>query len=292
MQTAGDRANGYRSILDGIRLLDPVRDHQRIVFLSTCYEFPFDTTRALEFALFRTFAIPTIGQLLDRTGEFQNRAQKRYDDTDILVSQLMEYGYDSDRGRRALRRVNQLHSPFAISNSDYLYVLSTFIFEPIRWNAQFGWRPMCEVERLAMFYFWREVGRRMNIKDLPGDYAEFEHFNMNYEATRLTYSEASGRVGLATLTMFLSWFPRHLRPFVRITMYALMDRQLRDAFGFPHPSQLTTRLVRRALRFRGFLVSWLPERRQPRMRSVMRRRIYPNGYQIDELGPPREERRQ
>src|SRR3954469_3544567 len=82
------------SYLDQIRALDPVRDHQRIVFLSTCCEFPFDTTRALEFALFRTFCVPSISALLDRTGEFANRAQKRYDDTDIIISELMERGYD------------------------------------------------------------------------------------------------------------------------------------------------------------------------------------------------------
>ena len=46
--------------------------------------------------------------LLDRTGEFRQRSQKRYDDTDIIVSELMEWGYDSDRGKRALRRMNQL----------------------------------------------------------------------------------------------------------------------------------------------------------------------------------------
>src|ERR671924_661964 len=156
--------------LDEIRRLDPVQDHQRIVFLSTCYEFPFDTTRALEFALFRTFCVPSIAALLDRTGEFSRRAQKRYDDTDLIVSELMEWGYDSDRGKRALRRMNQLHGRFAIANEDFLYVLSTFIYEPIRWNARFGWRRMCEQERLGMFYFWREVGRRMNIQDLPDDY--------------------------------------------------------------------------------------------------------------------------
>ena len=72
------------SILDQIRVLDPERDHQRIVFLCTCYEFPFDTTRALEFALFRTFCVPSISALLDRTGEFRDRAQKRYDDTDLM----------------------------------------------------------------------------------------------------------------------------------------------------------------------------------------------------------------
>src|SRR5206468_9117412 len=86
-------------VLDEIRQLDPVRDHQRIVFLSTRVDFPFDTTRALELALFRTFGVPSISALLHRTGEFERRAQKRYDDTDIIVSEMMEHGYDSERGR-------------------------------------------------------------------------------------------------------------------------------------------------------------------------------------------------
>src|SRR5687767_10830495 len=110
-----------------IRTLDPVRDHQRIVLLSMRQDFAFDTTRALELALFRTFASPRISGLLDRTGEFARDAQKRYDDTDLLVSELMEHGYDSDRGRAALRRMNQLHGRFDIPNQDFLYVLSTFV---------------------------------------------------------------------------------------------------------------------------------------------------------------------
>src|SRR5437764_14278775 len=171
-------------VLDEIQRLDPVADHQRIVFLSTRCDFPFDTTRALEFALFRTFCMPSIGALLDRTGEFFRRAQKRYDDTDIIVSELMEHGYDSARGQRALRRMNQLHGRFAIANDDFLYVLSTFIYEPIRWNARFGWRRLCAEEKLAMFYFWRAVGQRMSIKDLPADYASFEKYNIDYERER------------------------------------------------------------------------------------------------------------
>ena len=96
------------AVLHMIQRLDPERDHQRIVFLSSCHDFPFDTTRSLEFALFRTFCVPSVSMLLDRTGEFRQRSQKRYDDTDIIVSELMEWGYDSDRGKRALRRMNQL----------------------------------------------------------------------------------------------------------------------------------------------------------------------------------------
>ena len=94
-------------------------------------------------------------------------AQKRYDDTQILISAFCEHGYDSDLGRRAIRRMNRIHGRFEIANDDFLYVLSTMVFEPIRWNARFGWRPLIEIEKLATFHFWREVGRRMAIRDLP-----------------------------------------------------------------------------------------------------------------------------
>ena len=272
-------------ILDEIRQLDPQKDHQRIVFLSTRHEFPFDTTRALEFALFRTFCVPSISALLDRTQEFSKRAQKRYDDTDILVSELIEWGYDSDRGRRALLRINQLHGRFAIANDDFLYVLSTFVYEPIRWSERFGWRPMCEQERLALFYFWREIGRRMNIKPLPADYESFENFNRAYEKQHYRYTEANKRVGTATLEMFVSWFPRWLSPWVRSAIYALLDDSLIVGFGFPRPSNFMRWLVPAALRLRARVTRWLPRRRDPSLRTRRKHRTYPNGYRIEQLGP-------
>ena len=273
-------------ILDQIRILDPVADCQRVVFLSTCYEFPFDTTRALEFALFRTYCVPSISGLLDRTGEFRARPQKRYDDTDLIVSELMEHGYDSDRGRSALRRMNGLHGRFAIANDDFLYVLSTFIYEPIRWNAKFGWRPMIEAERLGHFHFWREVGRRMNIQAIPEDYDEFEAFNRDYEATQFRFTDANNRVGEATRELFASWFPRPFAPLVRGAVLALLDPPLIEAFGFPKPSPLMKRVVPAAVRLRGRIAGWLPERKRPRLRTEIRHRSYPKGYEVVELGPP------
>src|SRR5882762_8043580 len=109
----------YSPVLQEIESLDAWRDHQRITFLTCRIDFPFDTTRALEFALFRTFCVPSVSALLDRTGEFRDRAQKRYDDTDLIVSELMERGYDSERGRRALLRMKQQHGRFAIANEDF-----------------------------------------------------------------------------------------------------------------------------------------------------------------------------
>jgi hypothetical protein len=273
-------------VLDEIRRLDPPADHQRIIFLSSCYDFPFDTTRALEFALFRTYCVPSISGLLDRTGEFRARPQRRYDDTDIIVSELIERGYDSDRGRRALRRMNQLHGRFDIANDDFLYVLSTFVFEPIRWNARFGWRPMIEAERLGYFHFWREVGRRMNIRDIPTDYATFEVFNREYEREHFRFSEANRRVGEATRELFASWFPRPFAPLVRSAVYALLDDPLLEAFGFPRPSRLSRWLVPASLRLRGRMVRFLPRRRRPRLRTEGSHRSYPEGYSIEALGPP------
>ena len=244
-------------VLEEIRRLDPEADCQRVVFLSSCYDFAFDTTRALEFALFRTYCVPSISALLDRTGEFRARPQRRYDDTDLIVSELMEWGYESDRGKQALRRMNQIHGRFAIANDDFLYVLSTFIYEPIRWNARHGWRPMIGPERLGYFHFWREVGRRMDIQEIPSDYDAFEAFNRDYEARHFRYTEANHRVGAATRELFASWFPRPLAPMVRSAIYAMLDDPLLDAFGFPRPSGLMRRLVTGGLRLRARLIRLL-----------------------------------
>jgi hypothetical protein len=197
----------------------------------------------------------------------------------------MDWGYDSERGKAALRRINQQHGRFSISNEDFLYVLSTFVYEPIRWNAKYGWRPMVEAEKLAMFHFWREVGRRMNIKDIPATYGELERFNRDYEAKHYRFCESNHRVGKATVEMFASWFPRLARPTVRRAMYALMDDPVLDAFGFPRPSRLWRRLVHGALRLRGWMVRRLPARRAPCLRTELKHRTYPSGYRVEELGP-------
>lgn len=274
-------------VLTEISQLDPERDHQRIMFLCAAYEFPFDMVRALEFALFRTFAVPGIGALLDRTGEFRQRAQKRYDDTDLILSQIYEYGYDSERGRKALAHLNSIHGRFKIANDDFRYVLSTFIFEPLRWIDRFGWRRMVEQERLGLFYFWRAVGQRMNIRDIPASFEAYERFNVEYEQARFHYSDASRRTAEATRNMFLAWLlPKPLWRLGEPFVYALLDDRLNEAFGFPQPSAALRSFVEGALRTRSRLVRLLPERSQPLLRSALKHRTYPDGYRTEELGPP------
>jgi ER-bound oxygenase mpaB/B'/Rubber oxygenase, catalytic domain len=278
---------GESRYLREIRRLDPVADHSRVVYLDTCFEFPWDTTRSLELALFRTFAVPSVAAVLDSSGEFGRAAQKRYDDTDLILSTIVEAGYDSDEGKRAIRQMNRIHGRFEISNEDFLYVLSSFVFEPIRWNARFGWRPLIEAEKLATFEFWREVGRRMAIKEIPESYAELERYNEDYERRHFRRTEQSERVGRATRDMFLAWFPWLPKRFGAQAISALMDEPILDAFGFPRPPSALRATVETALRTRARLVALLPSRRRPRLRTGRRTRTYGRRWELEALGPVR-----
>lgn len=270
-----------------IETLDPVADHQRIMLLTCRVDFPFDTTRALELALFRTFCVPSISALLDRTREFGERTQRRYDDTDIVVSHIIECGYDSEEGHAAIKRMNEIHGRFEISNGDFLYVLSTFIFVPVRWIARYGWRDLIEKERLAMFEFWRQVGRRMGIRDIPASYAEFEQFNADYERLHYRYTPQNAAVGSATMAMFASWMPAPLRPLTPVAMRALLDEPLLEAFQFPPAPSWLAAVVHPAIKLRSRLARVLRPRTKPLLRTQMRPRSYPQGYEVAKIGPAR-----
>ena len=275
----------HDEILREIRSLDPVTDHQRIAFLTSLHEFPWDTTRSLELALFRAFAVAKGTPLLAGTGEFTQRTQKRYDDTVLILAEILEHGYDSERGKAALRRMNQMHGRHPIPNDEFIYVLSTFVFEPIRWNARFGWRPLLAQEKEASFRFWREIARRMAIRDVPETYAELERYYDEFARRNYEFAPDNIVLARATRDLLLGWYvPKPLWPLGRPFVHALMDDHLLGAVGLPRPHPLVRRLAEAAVRFRSRIVRRLPPRRTPRLITQQRNRTYPNGYRIDELG--------
>ncbi len=280
-------AMGRYDILHAIERLDPERDHQRIMHLSFGYEFCWDSIRSLEIALYRTYCVPSISKLLDRTGEFYKHTQKRYDDTSILVAEMCEWGYEDGRGKAALERMNWAHSHFQITNDDYLYVLSTFVYEPIRWFDRYGWRPTCRTEKLGYYCFWREVGKRMGIRDIPPSYEAFEQWARDYERAEFRFAETNRNIGSATRDLFASWVPRFAAPVVRYGIYAMLDDAMIQSFGFPKPLPGTRAAIGAMLTLRGRIVRFLPPRREPHFFTDDRNRTHPRGYEIGELGPPR-----
>lgn len=278
---------GRYGILREIEGLDPQRNHQRIMHLSFGYEFSWDSIRALEVALYRTYCVPSISGLLDRTGEFYRDTQRRYDDTAILIAEMCQFGYEEGRGRAALERMNWIHGHFQISNDDFLYVLSTFIYEPVRWIDRFGWRKLCINERVGYYCFWREVGSRMGIREIPPSFEAFEAWANDYERVHFLFAETNRKIGSATRDLFASWFPRVLAPVVHYSIYALLDDEMLRAFGFPRPLPLTRQLIGAAPKLRGAISGWLPPRRKPHFFTDNRNRTHPTGYDIGAIGPRR-----
>ncbi|AYJ47143.1 oxygenase MpaB family protein [Rhodococcus sp. P1Y] len=270
-----------------IEELDPVSDCHAIHRITAGYEFPWDYQRALEFALFRTYCVPTISALLEKTGEFGNRPQKRYDDTSLLMAEILEHGYDSERGRESLRTVNRMHGKYSISGDDMLYVLTTFIYEPIEWIDTYGWRRLHPKERLATFHFYRQVGIRMGIKNIPESYTEFAQFKLDYEERTFRYTEDNHKVGTYTLDLFCSWFPKALQPAVQQGVYALMDDRMAGAFGFPAGSPTLRKAAVAGLRLKARGERFMPKRLSSRTTDDPGNHTYPGypvGYRPEDLG--------
>ena len=273
--------------VERIARLDPVRDHLEIYQISVGLEFPWDYTRALEFALFRTYCVPSISRLLAATGEFRDRPQKRYDDTALLMAEIAAHGYDSPRGKEALRVVNRAHGRFPISNDDMLYVLSTFVYDPIDWIDRYGWRRLHDHERLAAFHYYREVGRRMGIREIPADFMTFKTFKHAYERQHFVYSDTNRQIGTYTVDLFASWFPGLLRPAARAGVRSMLDEPMLRAFGFdPAPRWLTAAAIA-GLHARSLVVRMLPPRRTSVLGVSKNNRTYPGypeGHAVSDLG--------
>ncbi|MFJ9848439.1 oxygenase MpaB family protein [Streptomyces sp. NPDC101150] len=270
--------------LKEIRRLDPEQDFLRIYRITATHEFPWDITRALELALYRTYAVPSIGRLLAETAELTDRSQKRYDDTALLLDAVVEHGFDGTDGRTAIRRMNQMHRSYDISNDDMRYVLCTFVVVPKRWIDQYGWRRMSEHETRAIAAYYRTLGRHMGITEIPETFEDFERCLNAYEDAHFGWDEGARRVSDATLGLMAGWYGP-LAPVVRGASMALLDDTLLAAFRYPQPKPAVRKAVHGALKLRARAVRLLPPRRKPHYtRQNPEIKGYPNGFRVAELG--------
>lgn len=92
--------------------LDPEDDDDRLELLRgfAGVDMPWLWRTSLEFALFRSYAIPAVSASLVASGGFEADAAVRYDDTDLLLREMAENGECSARHARALARMNAIHA--------------------------------------------------------------------------------------------------------------------------------------------------------------------------------------
>ena len=251
--------------------------------------FPWDSNRALELALLKTFCLPSISSLLQRTGEFEERPRKRYDDTGLMLAELVRLGPDSPGGQAVIQRLNRIHGHYAISNADFIYVLSGFVAEPIRWMQRYGWRALKPMEQQALFQFWDHVGALMGISDRPTSLAALLALNERVEREDFVPETSNRQVADATLAMLLTGVPSLLRRPAEGGLRGLLQREVLHSLGWKPAPRWLALLVRGSLRCRSRLVNlqqrWWPPSRQ-RFYSERPTPSYGRQFSLEQLGPP------
>jgi len=252
-------------------------------------KFPWDINRALELALLKTFCLPSISGLLHKTGEFEERPRKRYDDTALIVAELVRLGPDSPQGQAVIQRLNQIHGNYSIPQTDFVYVLSGFVAEPIHWIKKYGWRALRPMEQEALFKFWDHVGSLMNIEQRPRSLREVMELNQRVNHQLFDYAASNQRVADATVTMLLAPWPAPLHPWLRSLVCSLLEPETLKSLNWPLASGWQRHAVHVALRWRSFILSAIHRVKPPKRRRFFSERptaSYGKHFKLEQIGPP------
>jgi hypothetical protein len=126
----------------------------------------------------------------------------------------------------------------------------------------------------------------MAIGEIPASLAELERPNVENEASRFASTAAGRRLAHAQRDVFLAWFPWPPWRLCGRAISALVEERVVELLDLARPTRAERPAAGAALQLRARTLRLLPPRRRPRLRTSMRRRNYPQGYTIEELGPP------
>ncbi|MEV0569352.1 oxygenase MpaB family protein [Dactylosporangium sp. NPDC050588] len=265
---------------------DPEADYLLIHQLTLREEFPWDMRMAFNLAFNRSFALPRVAAELVRTGRVLTEPRRRADDTGIIMYEILMHGFEHPRGRLALRLLNEAHRQVPAGNDDSVYVLAALVVVPMRWLRRYGWRAPAGQEREAAARYYREVGLRMGIRDIPSGYAAFEAWFDAYEAAHLRHTPEAERIERVTRELLRGRIPRPLRGVADALIASLYDPPLRRAYAVPDPPAWARIGLHAVLRSRALLLRLAGPRTTPLFADGIVTKSYPDGYDLAKLGRP------
>lgn len=195
--------------------------------------FPLPYRIGLATALVKTVSVPPISEVLKSAHGFDTPTQ-RLERTGRSLYDLFEYGCNSPEGEAALWRMNRAHARPGVTNDKLLYVLSLFVNEPIDAIDRFGPRKTTDLEHLATHEFWKEVGSRINIKEIPA-YEQLIDYRTEYENAHLRYDPTNSQLAeriLDALNPDKGILPAIKRIIMSYSAAALLDSKHRAALGY------------------------------------------------------------
>jgi hypothetical protein len=250
----------YAAYLHDPYSLDYKTAHQ-IMRRVILYETPFMYAFGTQWALLKTYTVASGTTLLVQTGQLTSDSTvgKRAEDTGVILAEFLVGSVDSDRGSKALAKMNWLHRRYGrkIKQTELLHTLAMFVLEPIRWLNDREWRPLTEIEKVAIYVYWKEIGNRMGIKDIPDTLEELEVWAAKFEEKNVYFTKNNQMCAEATMGLFLRNVPLVLRGFAQHAAVSLFDEQSRLALGYENPPLWIAKLVASVFHIRKLIIRHL-----------------------------------
>ncbi len=266
-----------------IRTLDPERDSREICKLFYQDFLSLMVVPALGGYMLANGA-PRQSRILISTGELEHRVAKRFVDTALLGTAVLEHGVAKPGpGRDAARRVNAMHRSYDIHPEDMLAFGASQVLLAIEAAERLGWRPVTQIEREALRVHYagetKLFGGRLPMPESLDEVAEF--FD-DYQEKQLRFEPQNLRLANVLLDFLCTLFPAPLRPWTSTLLLAQLDPRIIRACGLTEPSLLSRRLSDSAFRLIGARDP-LPDS-APNLFEMLIARVYPQGYTIQSLG--------
>lgn len=219
-------------------------------------------------AILRSLTIATLVERLYESSRLSNETYERLLRTRQLIRVLIYYGTNSEEASRAIDTINQAHAYVVTSNDDYLFVLSTFFLEPLRWNKEYGKKPINDNDLQLIIEFWSEIGRRMNIENMPQGLDQWLQFQEDYENRFAAYSDAGNKLAMSSLNKLCSQaIPFGLRTIAKQLLLGTVDKKVSNCLRLSTPllpPKILTRLINQLQPSfepkRDIVKSWVNER--------------------------------
>lgn len=163
---------------------------------------------------------------------------------------------DGERSMRALAKVNWLHARYknVITNEEMLHTLSITGFEVIRYIDLYEWRKLTELEKVALYVLWREIGLRMGIRDIPPNFEAFQEWTLDFESRAMYYSDANKVLADTALGMITRDAPKWQHGFLKNVSSVFLEEKSLRSIGWDDPPRWVTIFVLSILRVRAFLI--------------------------------------
>ena len=237
-------------------------------------------------AFLRPFAVPRMADVLAGTGQMIDNADRRGQRTAVLMYEIIADGLEGPRARRVVEHINRAHSSPAVRQDDLTYVLCAFIVVPTRYIHRYGSRKLTPGEQEVSVQYYRELGRLLQIDDLPETYRDAERIFDDYEDAHVAPSESGRGIGQAVIVLLRRRTPRPIRGLTPVLFATqAQDARVMKALGIPAGSRAARCAIDVAYRMAGRLrarTAW-PQAPVFTPERGTSRHTFPQGYSLDDL---------